>query len=143
MDLALEQAELALASDEIPVGAVLVQNEEVICRAHNTTERHHNVTEHAEVNIINQFSHLFNNKYLQNATLYVTLEPCPMCTSALVWSKISRVVFGALDVQRGACGSRFHLHDSTALNHRIEIISGIREERCEELLKKFFNSKRS
>ena len=142
MNLAINQAEIALQSGEIPVGAVLVRDGIIVCRAHNTTETHNNVTHHAEINIINEFSKLFGEKYLSETTLYVTLEPCPMCASALVWSKIPRIVFGAMDAHRGACGSRFHLHDHASLNHKIEIISGIREQECEDLLKSFFNEKR-
>jgi len=140
---ALLLAEQALSEDEVPVGAVIVKNDRIIAKGYNQVEKLNDATAHAEMIALSAaFGHL-ENKYLNDCTLYVTLEPCPMCTSALVWSKIERVVFGASDAKAGACGTIFNLHNNDALNHSIEIIQGVMEKDCEFLLKEFFKAKRS
>jgi tRNA(adenine34) deaminase len=143
MRRAFALAQEAKAADEIPVGAVVVKEDRIIGRGYNQTELLNDATAHAEMIAISAANATLGNKYLHGCTLYVTLEPCPMCTGALVWSKIDRVVFGAADTQAGACGSIFNLGANTKLNHQIEIIQGIMEEDCEQILKDFFAQKRS
>ncbi len=138
MKLALEQAQLAFDRGEVPVGAVLVKDDAVIASAHNLIENQQDTTAHAEMLVIQKATQLLQNKYLTGCTLYVTLEPCIMCSGALIWSKIDRIVFGAMDAKVGACGSRFHLVQESANNHHIEVIQGILETESEDLLKRFF-----
>lgn len=143
MRKAFALAEQAKDADEIPVGAVVVHNNQIIGRGYNQTELLNDATAHAEMIAISAASATLENKYLKDCTLYVTLEPCPMCAGALVWSKIDRIVFGATDVQAGACGSIFNLTSNSTLNHQIEIIQGVMEQDCEWILKQFFAEKRS
>jgi tRNA(adenine34) deaminase len=143
MSEALKEAKIAFSKQEVPVGAVLVRNNEIILRAHNTTEEHHSVLQHAEISIIQQYAAVYQEKYLHNCTLYVTLEPCIMCTGALLWAKLPFLVFGALDPKIGACGSKFNLTSLEKSNHQTEVISGIEERECENLLKNFFTQKRA
>lgn len=142
MDLALHEAEEAYDNGEIPVGAVLVKDGQVIARAHNRVEAQHSVVRHAEIEIIERHAVVTGQKYLSGCTLYVTLEPCPMCASALVWAKIDNVVFGAMDIKQGACGSIYHFNNNSHLNHRYKVLGGIRELECEALLKTFFKEQR-
>ena len=136
-------AEQAYEEKEIPVGALIVRNDRIIGKGYNQTERLKDATAHAEMLAISAACSTIESKYLEGCTLYVTLEPCPMCAGALVWSKIDRIVFGATDSKAGACGSIFNIAANKKLNHRIEIIQGIMEEDCEWLLKQFFREKRS
>lgn len=136
-------AEQAYDEDEIPVGALIVKGDRIIGKGYNQTERLKDATAHAEMLAISAASATLENKYLKGCTLYVTLEPCPMCTGALVWSKIDRVIFGAVDPKSGACGSVFNLASNKKLNHQIEIIQGVMEQDCEWLLKKFFQQQRN
>lgn len=143
MHKAFQLAEQAYDEDEIPVGAVIVKNDHIVGRGYNQTERLTDVTAHAEILAISAACSTLDNKYLKGCTLYVTLEPCPMCAGALVWSKIDRIVFGATDAKSGACGSVYNLASNQKSNHQIEIIQGIMEQDCEWLLKKFFEKKRN
>ena len=136
-------AEQAYEEKEIPVGALIVRNDRIIGKGYNQTERLKDATAHAEMLAISAACSTIESKYLEGCTLYVTLEPCPMCAGALVWSKIDRIVFGATDSKAGACGSIFNIAANKKLNHNIEIIQGIMEEDCEWLLKQFFREKRS
>lgn len=142
MNYALKLAQKASEHGEVPVGCVIVRNNEIVSEAYNEVEKKGVVSAHAEMIAIEKASMKINNKYLHGCTLYVTLEPCAMCASALVWSKIDRIVFGAMDPKAGACGTLFNLANSNKLNHRIEIIHGILETECEQLLKNFFIKKR-
>lgn len=135
-------AEQAADAGEIPIGAVVVYNDQIIGRGYNQTEMLNDATAHAEMIALSAASATLENKYLQDCTLYVTLEPCPMCAGALVWTKIKRIVFGAPDPKSGACGSVFNLSTNNKLNHRIEVIQGVLEQDCEWLLKQFFAKKR-
>jgi len=135
-------AEQAYEEGEIPVGAVVVHHERIIGRGYNQVERLNDPTAHAEILAISAACDTLGVKYLKECTLYVTLEPCPMCAGALMWSKIDRIVFGAVDAKAGACGSLFNLASSSKLNHQAEIIHGIMEVDSEELLKQFFREKR-
>lgn len=138
MKLALEEAQIAFEQGEVPVGAVIVKDDVVIASAHNLIEHQQDATAHAEMLVIQKATHLLQQKYLTGCTLYATLEPCIMCSGALIWSKMDRIVFGAMDAKVGACGSRYNLVQESSNNHHIEVIQGILETECEDLLKRFF-----
>ncbi len=142
MAQALLLAEEASRQGEVPVGAVITYQNRVIAKAYNQVEMLNDPTAHAEILAITSACSFLNEKYLRDCTLYVTLEPCPMCAGALVWSKIDRVVFGASDPKAGACGTLFNLNNNDALNHEFEVIQGILEHDCEHLLREFFRKKR-
>lgn len=131
---ALKEAHYAFEEEEIPVGAVVVLRNRVIARAHNLTERLHDVTAHAEMQAITAAANHLGSKYLVDCTLYVTLEPCVMCAGALYWSQVSRVVYGASDSKRGFG----RLHD-TLLHPKTEVVSGVMAEECAGLMLEFFN----
>jgi tRNA(adenine34) deaminase len=136
MKKALQEAEIAFEKDEIPVGAIIVVNNTVIARTHNLTELLHDVTAHAEMQAITSAANFLGGKYLKGCTLYVTLEPCQMCAGALYWSQISKIVFGATDVKRGYKTLGTQIHPKT------EVVSGILEKECAELMTNFFQKKR-
>lgn len=136
MKKALQEAEIAFEKDEIPVGAVVVVNNTIIARTHNLTELLHDVTAHAEMQAITSAANFLGGKYLKGCTLYVTLEPCQMCAGALYWSQISKIVFGATDTKRGYKTLGTQIHPKT------EVISGILEKECAELMTSFFQKKR-
>ena len=137
MRKALQEAETSFEKGEIPVGAVVVIDNKVIARAHNLTETLNDVTAHAEMQAITAAANFLGGKYLQNCTLYVTLEPCQMCAGALYWSQISKIVYAAKDEKRG-CGIM-----KTKLHPKTKITGGILEKEASELLKKFFIEKRN
>ena len=137
MRQALDEAQQALQRDEVPVGAVIVCNDRIIARGHNLTETLNDVTAHAEMQAITAAANFLGGKYLTGCTLYVTLEPCVMCAGALGWSQISRIVYGAADEKRG-----FTRFAPDALHPRTEVISGVLETDCSELMKEFFKKKR-
>lgn len=139
---AFKLAEKAYEEKEVPVGAVVVYENRIIGKGYNQVERLKDPTAHAEMIAISAACSTLQNKYLTNCTLYVTLEPCPMCTGAMVWSKLKRVVFGAMDERAGSCGTRYNLADDSHLNHQIEIIQGVMELDSEYLLKSFFEERR-
>lgn len=137
MKLALKEAEMALDKDEVPVGAVVVSGNQVIARGHNLSETLNDVTAHAEMQAITAAANHIGGKYLKKCTLYVTLEPCVMCAGALYWSQIDKVVYGAKDEKRGAT------HIPKNLFHpKTEIIGGVLETECSQLITDFFRSKR-
>ncbi|CAM2928627.1 nucleoside deaminase [Chryseobacterium flavum] len=136
MKMALQEAEAALGKDEVPIGCIVVSNNRIIARAHNLTETLNDVTAHAEMQAITSAANFLGGKYLKNCTLYVTLEPCVMCSGALSWSQISKVVIGARDEQRGFINKNLSLHPKT------EIITGVMEHECSTIVKEFFKSKR-
>jgi len=137
MKRALQEAEIAFQNGEVPVGAVIVVNNRIIGRAHNLTERLKDVTAHAEMQAITAASNFLGGKYLRDCTLYVTLEPCQMCAGGLYWSQISRVVYGAADMERGFGVMGGHLHPKT------EVVGGVMEKEAAELLKRFFIQRRN
>jgi tRNA(adenine34) deaminase len=137
MKRALQEAQIAYESGEVPVGAVVVVNNRIIGRAHNLTERLKDVTAHAEMQAITAASNFLGGKYLHGCTLYVTLEPCQMCAGALYWSQISKVVYGAADLERGFNVMGGMLHPKT------EVVGGILENEASELLKRFFIQRRN
>jgi tRNA(adenine34) deaminase len=137
MRLALKEASYALEADEIPVGAVVVYNGKVVGKGHNQVELLKDVSAHAEMIALTAASQKMNSKYLQDCTLYVTLEPCSMCAGALFWYQIGRVVFGASDERRG-----FSRLIPTPLHPKTTVISGVLEAECSKMLKLFFQSLR-
>ena len=139
----LKEARLASEKGEIPVGAVVVLQDEVIASAHNLRESTADPTAHAEIIALRKASRKLGGWRLVGATLYVNLEPCIMCMGALIQARISRLVFGALDPKGGAAGSLYRLDMDERLNHRIEVISGVREGESRELLWSFFRKLRS
>ena len=137
MRAALAEARVAAAAGEVPVGAVIVAGGRIIARSHNLTELLTDVTAHAEIQAITAASNYLGNKYLQKCTLYVTLEPCPMCAGALFWSQMEHVVYGASDAKRG-----FQKHGGP-MHPKTKITSGVMAEECAQLLTDFFASKRN
>jgi tRNA(adenine34) deaminase len=137
MNEALKEAHKAALSDEVPVGAIIVCDNQIIARAHNYTERLNDVTAHAEMQAFTSASDYLGGKYLNECTLYVTLEPCNMCAGASYWTQLKKVVFGASDKKRGFSNLKENI-----LHPKTVIISGILEEECSKILKEFFKKKR-
>lgn len=143
MGEALRQAGRAYQANEVPVGAVIVRAGRIIARAHNQVELLKDATAHAEMLAITQAENVVGDWRLQDCTLYVTKEPCPMCAGAAVHVRLARVVFGAADIKGGAAGGVLNLLQSPSLNHRCEITGGVREEECRSLLQGFFVEQRA
>jgi len=142
MAMALAQAEEAMAADEVPVGAIIVREEVVLAAAHNGREQLRDPTAHAEMIAITQAAAALDSWRLGQCTLYVTLEPCPMCAGAILQSRLSKVVYGADDPKAGAVSSLFQLLGDSRLNHQVETESGIMADQCGRLLTDFFQQKR-
>lgn len=142
MSIALKEAKKGLKKGEIPIGAVIICDNKIISKAHNLVETKNDATAHCELLAIRKAQKKLNSKYLNNCTIYVTIEPCPMCVGAIVWSKIAKIVYGANDPKSGACGSVINLANNSKLNHRCEIKSGILETDCANILKDFFKDLR-
>lgn len=138
MKMALEEAKRALAQAEIPVGAVVVANGQVIGKGHNLTETLHDVTAHAEMQAITAAAETLGGKYLTGCALYVTVEPCVMCAGAIGWSQLGKLVYGASDEKRG-----YRKYAPEALHPKTEVVSGVLEEECAQLMKDFFKKRRS
>lgn len=136
MKKALQEAEIAFEKGEIPVGAIIVVANKVIARTHNLTELLNDVTAHAEMQAITCAANYLGGKYLKDCTLYVTLEPCQMCAGALYWSQITKIVYGASDENRGYQKLGTQLHPKT------QVVSGVLENECAELMRNFFKSRR-
>ena len=143
MEEALRLARRAGEAGEVPVGAVIVKDGRILVRAHNQVETLRDATAHAEMIAITQAAEALDNWRLSGADLYVTLEPCPMCAGAMVLSRVARIVYGADDPIAGACGSTFNIVAEKKLNHRIPIVKGVLADRCGELLRDFFRSRRA
>jgi tRNA(adenine34) deaminase len=139
---AFKLAEKAYSEGEIPVGAIVVYQNRIIGKGYNQVELLKDPTAHAEMLAISAACATLQKKYLTGCSLYVTLEPCSMCAGAAVWSKLDRIIFGAMDEKAGGCGTMFNITENSALNHRIEIIQGVMEYDCQYLLKQFFKSRR-
>lgn len=137
MKKALQEAEVAYEKGEIPVGAVIVVEDRIIARTHNLTELLNDVTAHAEMQAITAAANFLGGKYLTKCTLYVTLEPCQMCTGALYWSQIAKIVYGASDEQRGFMTMGTKLHPKT------KVVGGVLADEASELMKRFFIEKRN
>ncbi len=148
MELALREAEAAGGEDEVPIGAIIVHERpsgdgpRLIAAAHNQREQLRDPTAHAEMLAITQAAEALGNWRLENCTLYVTLEPCPMCAGAMVLARIPRVVYGATDPKAGAATTLYRLLDDERLNHRAEVVAGVLSEPCGRLLRDFFERKR-
>ncbi|HPK09389.1 MAG TPA: nucleoside deaminase [Saprospiraceae bacterium] len=137
MEQALKEAQKAFDFGEVPVGAVVVANKQIIARAHNQTQMLNDATAHAEIMALSSASNYLGSKYLQDCTLYVTLEPCVMCAGAMYWSKVSKVVYGASDDQRG-----FMRYGKELLHPQTKLAYGIKQEECAAILQKFFEKRR-
>lgn len=142
MGLALGEAKKAYDLGEVPIGAVLVVDQQVVASAHNMREIWHDATAHAEVIAIREACKALNRWRLTGATLYVTIEPCPMCAGAIVMSRIDRLVYGSPDYKAGAVESLFNVVQNPALNHRLEVTAGVRADECSALMKDFFRQRR-
>jgi tRNA(adenine34) deaminase len=143
MEMALDEAETAAAEDEVPVGAVIVSFERgVLARAHNQREALHDPTAHAEMIAITQAAQALQSWRLEGCVLYVTLEPCPMCAGAIVQARLPLVVYGCADPKAGACDTLYQIPTDTRLNHRANVVAGVLEDRCADLLSRFFAEKR-
>lgn len=142
MGLALEEAQKAADLGEIPIGAVLVQDNEVIAQAHNMRETWQDATAHAEVIVIQEACKKLKSWRLSGCTLYVTVEPCPMCSGAIVNGRVDRVVYGCPDAKAGGAESIFNIITNPNLNHVACVMSGVREEECAQIMKAFFKRRR-
>ena len=142
MQAALKEAEKALKKKEVPVGAVVVYQNKIIGRGHNQVETLKDATAHAEILAIGAASNFLGYWRLSDASIYVTVEPCIMCSGAIILSRLDRLVFGAFDPKAGACGSLYNLPQDIRLNHQVKIISGVLEEQCQSIIKELFEQLR-
>ena len=139
---ALKEAELAKLEDEVPIGCVIVKDDQIIARAHNLRETTNNPLGHAETLAIKKASEVLGDWQLVNCDLYVTIEPCIMCGGAIIQSRIRKVIYGAPDLKGGAFGGSINILDASNINHRPEVIKGVLEEECTKIIKDYFKSKR-
>lgn len=143
MEMALEEAALAVEEDEVPVGAVIVSLDRgILAKAHNQREQLNDPTAHAEMIALTQAANALRHWRLLNCILYVTLEPCPMCAGAVVQARLPMLVYGAKDAKAGACHSLYEITNDARLNHRVEVVAGVESERCGGILTEFFKKKR-
>jgi tRNA(adenine34) deaminase len=143
MGLALEQARIGMAAGEVPVGAVLAgERGEILARTHNQPIGLHDPTAHAEILALREGARLRGNYRLPGLSLYVTMEPCIMCLGALIQARLRKLIFGASDPKSGACISLYRLPEDARLNHRLEVLGGIRGGECRELVQEFFKARR-
>lgn len=142
MKLALKEAERAFDLGEVPIGAVVVRNRDIVGRGHNLVERLKDPTAHAEIIAITAACETLGSKFLDGCTLYVTLEPCPMCAGAIVWSRVDRLVFGAFDEKAGAASTLYNIPQDPRLNHRVDVVSGVEADRAAGLMQAFFQQRR-
>ena len=142
MNIALQQARKAALEDEVPVGAVIVQNGKIIAKGHNKKNARQNTLWHAEMVVLDKAQKKLNTWHLEDCELYVTLEPCPMCAGACINSRLKRVVFGAYDKKAGCCGTLYNLVQDKRFNHRLEVLGGVLEKDCANVLSEYFKTKR-
>ncbi len=142
MKAALREAELAVAKGEVPVGAVVVRSGQIVGRGHNLVESLRDPTAHAEMIAITAACDTLQSKTLAGCTLYVTLEPCPMCAGAMVWARLQRLCFGALDAKAGSASTLYNILQDDRLNHHVDVISGVEAEDAAALLQAFFRVRR-
>lgn len=142
MQVALQEAIAAAESNEIPIGAVLVENGEIVAKAHNMRETLNDATAHAEIIVIKEACRKLGRWRLNGCTLYVTAEPCPMCAGAIINSRLDRVVYGCLDAKAGAAESVFNILSNSHLNHCPQVLGGLCEEKCSQVIKDFFQRRR-
>lgn len=140
---AMDVARRALDSEDVPIGAIVVFQNRIIGRGFNERERLADPTAHAEILALSAASQFMKSWRLENCTMYVTLEPCPMCAGAIVLARLARLVFGAFDPKAGACGSLYEITNDMRLNHRVETVGGVLAEPCAELLREFFRDRRA
>jgi tRNA(adenine34) deaminase len=143
MRLALSEAQRAYEEGEIPVGAVVIRKGRILGRGHNRIEKLNDPTAHAEMIAISAAAESLGHPRLQGATIYVTIEPCPMCAGAIVLARLERLVYGARDPKTGACGTLYDITNDPRLNHRVEVSSGVLENECSQMLSDFFTKLRS
>jgi len=143
MAKALREAERAYDAGEVPVGAVVVHEDRIVGRGHNMVEQLNDPTAHAEILAITAACDTLGRKFLTESTLYVTLEPCPMCAGALVHARLRRLVFGAFDEKAGAASTLYNIPRDDRLNHQVEVVSGVESDRAAGLLQAFFRERRS
>jgi tRNA(adenine34) deaminase len=138
MKVALKEAQFAFDADEVPVGAVIIHEEKIIGRGYNQIEQLHDPTAHAEMIAITAATNHLQSRRLENCTLYVTLEPCPMCAGAIVLARIPTIVFGSYDPNAGACGTLYNIVEDKRLNHTVHVVGGVCDRESEAILKRFF-----
>jgi len=143
MQIALNESKKALEKDEVPIGAIIVLDGEIIAKAHNMKEQWLDPTAHAEIVAIRAACTRLNRWRLAGTTMYVTMEPCPMCAGAIVQSRIDRLVYGVKDPKAGAVDSLFNITQNDALNHQLQVTSGVLAEECRDIVKSFFQRRRS
>ena len=143
MNIALKEAMKSYKEDEVPVGCVIVKDDKIIARGHNQKEKKNNAILHAEIVTLTKAQKKLNDWHLNDCTLYVTLEPCLMCTGAIIQTRIKKVVFGAFDPKGGAIESALKVNEVKGINHRFESISKVLEKECSMILKSYFKSKRN
>ena len=143
MGMALSEAQKAADAGEVPIGAVLTQDGAVIAQAHNLRETDKDATAHAEMLVIREGCRKLGRWRLSGTTLYVTIEPCPMCAGALVMSRVDRVVYGSTDAKAGAAESVFNIVEHPTLNHQLQVTAGVLQEECAGIMKRFFRERRA
>ena len=142
MKLAIEQARIAEENGDVPIGAVIVYQNQIIGKAYNQREQLQDPTAHAEIIALTQAAAALENWHLNGCTMYVTLEPCPMCAGALVLGRLDRLVYGCDDPKAGACGSLYNIVQDERLNHHLEVTSGVLQDQCRKQLQEFFAQRR-
>lgn len=142
MKEAIKEAKKAYQKNEVPVGAVVVKNNEIVARGHNIKETKKDTTKHAEIIAIQKASKKMNAWRLEDCTMYVTLEPCTMCAGAIIQARLKRLIIGTMDKKTGACGSVLNLIDDYEFNHKVELETGIMETECRQIMKDFFKELR-
>jgi tRNA(adenine34) deaminase len=143
MRMATEAAKIAQDNGDVPIGAVIIHKDRVIAKAYNQREQLNDPTAHAEIIALTQAAAALENWHLNGCTIYVTLEPCPMCAGALVLARIDRLVYGCADPKAGACGSLYNIVQDNRLNHRLDVTAGVLENECSQLLQDFFKLRRT
>lgn len=143
MKIALEEAKKAYDKGEVPVGAVIVVNGEIVAKAHNTREQYQQALNHAEILVIKEACEKIGFWRLDNSYLYTTVEPCIMCSGAIIQSRIENVIFGAYDKKYGCCGSKINIVDNVIFNHKAKVLGGVLEEECSDIMTKFFKKIRN
>ncbi len=139
---AIAEAEIAYKKDEVPIGCVIVCDDKIIARGHNVKISENNSLRHAEMVALEEAQKTLNTKYLSDCTMYLTLEPCPMCAGAMINTRLKKLVFGASDTRYGCAGSTYNLLQDNIFNHKVEVLSGVKEEECSRMLSNFFKEKR-
>ena len=142
MRCAITEANIAKDKGEVPVGSIIIQNNQIIAKAHNCPISKNDPTAHAEIEVLRKAGEKLQNYRLAKTTLYVTLEPCAMCLGAMIHARIERVVFGASDPKSGVCGSTIDLSSKSIFNHQISVSGGVLEHECKNILQSFFNLRR-